>query len=122
MKCMERNKTEFYYSLYVSKESIVDEYGNKSGEYRVIYSEPIKARANISPATGISQTEQFGNSSDYDKVIVIDDTSCPIDENSVLFIDKKPDKDSDGNLLFDYTIKKVARSLNSVSLAVSKVG
>lgn len=119
---MERNKTEFYYSLYVSKESIVDEYGNKSGEYRVIYSEPIKARANISPATGISQTEQFGNSSDYDKVIVIDDTNCPIDENSVLFIDKKPDKDSDGNLLFDYTVKKVARSLNSVSLAVSKVG
>ena len=78
-------------------------------------------KANISPATGVSQVEQFGKELKYDKVIVLDDITCPIDENSVLFVDKQPEKDDDGNLLFDYIVKKVARSLNSVSIAISKV-
>jgi hypothetical protein len=121
MKCLERNKTEFYYALFVDDEPGKDEYGNESGEPRIIYSEPVLAKANISPATGVSQVEQFGKELKYDKVIVLDDITCPIDENSVLFVDKQPEKDDDGNLLFDYIVKKVARSLNSVSIAISKV-
>lgn len=121
MKCLERNKTEFYYALFVDDEPGKDEYGNESGEPRIIYSEPVLAKANISPETGVSQVEQFGKELKYDKVIVLDDITCPIDENSVLFVDKQPEKDDDGNLLFDYIVKKVARSLNSVSIAISKV-
>ncbi|MBE6683469.1 MAG: hypothetical protein E7595_04865 [Ruminococcaceae bacterium] len=121
MKCLERNKTKFYYALFVDDEPGKDEYGNESGEPRIIYSEPVLAKANISPATGVSQVEQFGKELKYDKVIVLDDITCPIDENSVLFVDKQPEKDDDGNLLFDYIVKKVARSLNSVSIAISKV-
>ena len=121
MKCLERNKTEFYYALFVDDEPGKDEYGNESGEPRIIYSEPVLEKANISPATGVSQVEQFGKELKYDKVIVLDDITCPIDENSVLFVDKQPEKDDDGNLLFDYIVKKVARSINSVSIAISKV-
>ncbi len=121
MKCLERNKTVFYYALYVGKEPIKDEYGNESGEAKIIYSAPVKIKANISPATGSSQIEQFGNSLNYDKIIVLDDISCPIDENSVLFIDKEPETDEEGNLLFDYVVKKIAKSLNSIAIAVSKV-
>ena len=65
--------------------------------------------------------EQFGNFISYDKVIVTDDLTCPIDENTVLFIDKSPEYDDDGNPLYDYIVKRVARSLNSISYAVSKV-
>ena len=79
MKCLERNKTEFYYALFVDDEPGKDEYGNESGEPRIIYSEPVLAKANISPATGVSQVEQFGKDLKYDKVIVLDDTDCPID-------------------------------------------
>lgn len=121
MKCLERNKTEFYYALFVDDEPGKDEYGNESGEPRIIYSEPVLAKANISPATGVSQVEQFGKDLKYDKVIVLDDTDCPIDENTVLFVDKLPARDKDGNLLFDYIVKKIAKSLNSVSIAISKV-
>ena len=32
-----------------------------------------------------------------------------------------PAYDKDGNLIYDYIVKKVARSLNTVSFAVSKV-
>lgn len=121
MKCMERNKTEFYYALFAKYEPGKDEYGNESGEPRIIYSDPVLAKANISPATGDSQIEQFGKDLKYDKVIVLDDIKCPIDENTVLFVDKFPDRDKEGNLLYDYIVKKIAKSLNSVSIAISKV-
>ncbi len=121
MKCLERNKQDFYYLLFEKKEEIKDEKGRRTGESRIVYRNPVKFRANISAAKGETSTEQFGSDLKYDKVIVIDDINCPIDENSVLFVDKAPEVDSEGNPSFDYIVKKVARSLNSVSLAISKV-
>lgn len=121
MKTLHRNKKPFWYLLFVEKTEIEDEYGESIGEPRIIYSEPVQMMANISPATGQSQVEQFGNFISYDKVIVTDDMSCPIDENSVLFVDKEPEYDDDLNPLYDYTVKRIARSINSISIAVSKV-
>ena len=121
MKVMERNKSTFYYMLYVRTENLEDAEGYETGEKKVVYDEAVSMRANISPATGQSNVEQFGNLENYDKVIVTDDLTCPIDENSVLFIDKSPVYDEEGNPLYDYTVKRVAKSLNSISIAVSKV-
>lgn len=121
MKVMWRNKTAFWYCLYDGTERITDEDGNESGETRVLYQEPVKMLANVSPATGYAQTEMFGNLEGYDKVIVTDDLDCPIDENTVLFIDKEPEHNKDGELMPDYIVRRVARSLNSVSIAVRKV-
>lgn len=121
MKCMERNKTPFHYCLYEGEEIVIDKNGDETGETQILYSEPVLFRANISPVTGNTSVEQFGNSLQYDKVIVTDDTDCPINENSVLFMDKSPVFDKQGVPLFDYIVKKVARSLNSVSIAVCKV-
>ena len=121
MKTMERNKVPFWYLLYDRKEAVKDEDGNETGDYRVVYKEAVFQRENISAATGSAQVEQFGNFIYYDKVIVTDDLCCPIDENTVLFIDKEPEYDEDGNPLYDYIVKRVAKSLNSISYAVSKV-
>ena len=121
MRTMRINKRPLYYCLYADKEEIVDEYGNLSGESRVTYADPVQMLANISQATGQSNTEQFGNLENYDKVIVTDDLNCPIDENSVLFIDKEPEYSLDGDPMYDYTVRRVAKSLNSVSIAVRKV-
>ncbi len=121
MRCLERNKTLFYYANFVEQQDMTDGDGYETGESRTIYTPPAVYRANVSPATGNSSVEQFGNSLQYDKVIVTDDLSCPIDEHTVLCIDVPPVVDDDGNLIFDYIVKKVARSLNSVSIAVSKV-
>lgn len=121
MKTMERNKVPFWYLLYDRKVPIKDEYGNETGEYRVLYKPAVQQEENVSAATGTAQVEQFGNFISYDKVIVTDDLSCPIDENTVLFLDKEPEYDADGVPLYDYTVKRVAKSLNSISYAVSKV-
>lgn len=74
--------------------------------------------ANISPATGNAQSEVFGSLTGYDRVIVTDDMTCPIDEQTVLFIDKVPEAQ---NPVHDYVVKRVAKSLNSISIAISKV-
>lgn len=121
MRCLHRNKRKFYYALFKEKVAIKDEYGNDSGEYRVIYQTPVEMKANVSAATGEAQVEQFGNSLLYDKVIITDELDCPVDEHSVLCIDSPPSYDEDGNLIFDYIVKKVAKSINTISFAVSKV-
>lgn len=121
MRCLERNKTRFHYALFLRKEPIIDDYGNDSGEYRVIYQAPVEMKANVSAATGEAQVEQFGNLLLYDKVIITDELDCPVDEHSVLCIDSPPSYDTNGNLIFDYIVTKVARSLNTVSFAISKV-
>ena len=121
MRTMERNKSSYWYLLYDRKEAVKDEEGNETGDTRVVYKEAVKRRDNVSAATGTAQVEQFGNFISYDRVIVTDDLSCPFDDNTVLFIDKEPEYDDDVNPLYDYIVKRVAKSLNSISYAVSKV-
>jgi len=122
MRTLKRNQQKFWYCLYQDAEEIYDEYGNETGDYTPIYSSAYEMKANISPASGYAQTEQFGDLDSYDKVIVTDWMDCPIDENSVLFIDKEPEHDkSTDTPLFDYTVRRVAKSLNSISIAVRKV-
>ena len=120
---MVRNKTTFYYALYTGQTEIIDEYGNATGQYSVTYGNPTKTLGNISAAQGEMQTRQFGESESYDKVIVLDDVNTPIDEYSILWVDTLPHLNEDGSTVtpHDYVVKKVARSLNSVSIAISKV-
>lgn len=122
MRCVMRNKTSFYYALYTGQKEIIDEYGNVTGEYSVQYSNPIKILGNVSAAQGETQSRQFGESETYDKVIVLDNPNTPIDEYSILWVDTRPELvDGVTTTPHDYIVKKVARSLNSVSIAISKV-
>lgn len=131
MRCMERNKVNFYYALFTKRVPVVDEYGNDTGEFDVQHGNPVKSSANISAAKGETQTRQFGENVSYDKVIAMDNEAPPIDEYSILWIDTTPELSADGSLAVDdegnvktphdYIVKKVAKSLNSVSYAVSKV-
>lgn len=120
MKILERNKTAFWYALYGGKQDMTDENGFYIGE-RPVYEEARRMRASVSAAAGTAQMEQFGTLSDYDRVIITDETDCKIDENTVLFIDKEPEYAEDGTPLYDYVVKRVARSQNFISYAVSKV-
>ena len=118
MNALKRNKRKFWYCLYGTETELTDSDGFYTGETGVGYEAPVECWANISPATGQSNTEMFGNLTDYDRVIVTDDTAIPIDENTVLFIDKEPTNGSDG---YNYTVRRVAKSLNSVAIAIQKV-
>lgn len=119
MRCLNRNKRPFSYALYEGREAVTetDEWGNviETGEYTVKYSNPVSSCGNFSPASGSMTAELFGGNEGYDKVLTLDNPNCPIDEYSILWVD------ADTTQTYDYVVKKVARSLNSVSIAISKV-
>ena len=123
MRTLLRNKTKFYYASHIGETEILDEYGNHTGEYTISHCDPIECFGNVSPAKGEKQTEQFGESESYDKVIVLDDRNAPIDEHSILWVDTLPSLNEDGSTdtPHDYEVKAVARSLNGMSIAIHKV-
>lgn len=121
MRALKRNARPFYYCLYIKQEEIYDEWGNATGDYTPSYAPAVKMMASISPANGAAQTESFGNLESYDKVIVTTNMNCPINENSVLFVDKEPEYSLDGLPLYDYTVWRIAKSLNSIAIAIRKV-
>ena len=123
MKTLTRNKIRIYYANYIGKQPMEDEYGNLTGEYKISYDRPFALMANVSAARGESTTRQFGESVSYDRIIVLDNPAFPIAETSILWIDTPPVIEADGTTKtpHDYIVKQVATSLNSVSIAVSKV-
>lgn len=131
MRCLKRNMRRFYYALFDSKSPMIDEYGNETGESEVRYGKPILAEGNISAARGETATRQFGEDEGYDRVIALENPDTPIDEYAVLWVDSIPELTDEGELAtdengeaitpWDYVVKKVARSINSASVAISKV-
>lgn len=120
MRCLHRNKRTFYYLPYTGMRVVTDSAGNEIGRVPA-YGEPVRVRANVASASGVTQTEMYGGMDAYDRIIVMEDANCPINEQSVLFIDKEPEFDNDGNPKYDYVVKRVSRSLNVASYVVSKV-
>lgn len=121
MKTLARNRRPFTYCLYEGVQTpIYDEYGNETGELTLGYGEPQVAWGNISPATGESVTEMFGGLDNYDKVIVLDDIDTPINTDTVLFVDKAYEE-KDGQPIYNYIVRRVAKSLNFVAIAIQEV-
>ena len=130
-----RNDRDFWFCQYDPsvQHPIIDANGNETGEIVPHYGEANFFWANISPAAGAAQFEQFGNMGNYDKVIVTRDMTCPITETSVLFIDKEPEYTEVSTLndqgqavtyqlpMYDYIVKLVARGLDAIAIAVRKV-
>ena len=123
MRILQRNRVRIFYANYIGKVPVTDENGFKTGEYKILYSNPEETGGNVSSARGEVVTRQFGDDVSYDRVIVMDDPKVPITESSVLWIETMPTIFPDGttDTPYDYIVKHVAPSLNSVSIAVSKV-
>lgn len=115
MRCLDRNKKSFYYATYQGITKQTDSEGNFTGEYGISYSTPVQAYGNISPAKGNDFSSPFGVAENYDKIIVMADPNFPVETTSVLWIENATTDP------YDYIVVKVARSLNSVSIAVRKV-
>lgn len=123
MRLLHRNKVRIFYANYRDKIPLKDEYGNMTGEYEIVHDTPVEVKANVSAARGEATTRQFGDDESYDRIIVLDDPKIPIAVTSIFWIDTLPEIAEDGSTdtPHDYIVKQVAASLNSVSIAVSKV-
>lgn len=115
MRCLLKNKQTLYYALNQGRTQILDSHGNRTGEWEISYSDPVKAKMNISASKGTSDSEAFGVSVNYTKTLSTDDMKCPITETTVLWIDREPTEP------YNYVVTKVAKSLNSITYAILEV-
>lgn len=122
MRTLLRNKRKFWYANYDSQTIAVDENGYETGEPIVQYTEPVEFEANISAARGTADLDAFGINSNYSKTIATDDLTLPIDKNTILWVDCEPDDDGEaGTIKHDYVVVAVAKSLNSLTIAIKEV-
>ena len=122
MKALLRNKQTFYYANISTVSSSYDEYGNETGEPTITYATPVETSANISPARGSADFDPFGINENYTKTIVTDDLTLAIGKSTILWIGIAPDKNGEaGAIKHNYVVVQVAKSLNSLTIAVKEV-
>lgn len=121
MRTLLRNKRTIAYALYVGITDITDSEGYYTGEKAVTYADADYMSAYVSAESGTAEAEVFGTDLKYDRVIISDDLNCPVDENTILCVDKTP-LIVDGKLTnHDYIVTKVAKGLDHISFAITKV-
>lgn len=135
MRGLKRNKVKLWYQLYDANVPVYDKDldGNLilnpvtgepllTGDYTAGYKAPVAFKANVSPARSEASTDPFGVNVEYDKTICSCDLELPIDELTMLFVDKVPQFGDDDMLIneADYKVVKVAKSLNSLLIAIKK--
>ena len=122
MRTLERNKQIFYYANIDRTAQATDEYGNETGETNITYTAPVAFMANISAARGTADLDAFGINANYTKQIVTDNLTLPIDKSTILWIGIEPDENGEsGTVKHNYVVVAVAKSLNSVTIAVKEV-
>lgn len=115
MRNLARNTFEVGFKLYEGETEIIDEYGNKTGSPAPQYGEYQTVNMMVSPSRGVATDELFGTLIDYDRTMSTADTTCPIDEHSILWIDNPQDAPH------NYFVVKKAKWKNSISYAIKAV-
>lgn len=85
MRDLKRNQRTIYYALRTGETVDTDEYGNETSESTPTYGSPIKMSAHVSGAAGEDAVNAFGSFTNYSRTIVTTDTSCPLDEDSIVW-------------------------------------
>lgn len=115
MRELKRNRRTIYYALYTGVQEVVDAYGNYTGEYAPSYATPVAMQCNVSAAKGSAEENQFGIDEAYTKTIVTTDMTCPIDVDTILWVDVATTAEH------DYAVVRVAKSINSITIAIREV-
>ena len=90
MQTLQRNAFTVWYQVYAGQVEIEDEYGNPTGSFADTYGPLQSAQLMVSPNKGDATLEVFGTLLDYDRVMSTADTTCPIDEQTILWLDGAP--------------------------------
>lgn len=115
MRELERNKQLIYYALFQGYTDTVDTSGYKTGEKTKTYSEPVSLRINVSPARGNADRDIFGINLEYSRSMTTADLNCPIQEDTVLWIDKESTDPP------NYVVIRKAVGLNDIVYAIREV-
>ncbi len=114
-------KQTIWYCTYAGSQRQTDAHGNLSGQKLPTYNQAESIDIHVGWARGTADTDIFGIALDYDKPMVTNQMDCPIDENTVLFVEKQPEYDENQIPKYDYIVKRVAKSKNYITYAIKKV-
>lgn len=115
MRSLNRNKRRIYYALQTGETRNVDEYGNETGESTPTYGEAKALACNISAASGEEAVQAFGSFTGYSRTVSVSDTSCPIDETTIVWFGVEPTEP------YNYIVVRKADSKNGVLYALQEV-
>ena len=113
---MARNQFPVYYKQYLGKEEIVDANGYRTGSFTPAYGELQTAYLSVSPNKGTAEAEMFGSLDNYDRTMTTADTTCDINEETILWLDG-----ADTSGPHNYVVERRAPWKNSISFAIRKV-
>ena len=116
MRTTQRDKRTVAYAFYKGVTEIVLPDGTHTGEYTIQYTEPVKARMNVSGGRGAADVAMFGFNSTYARSIVTEDLDTPFNEETVFWIETDPDTQP-----HDYRVVGVSRTINQVVIALAEV-
>ena len=121
MNILKRDAQTVYYCNPNGTTEATDSNGDYTGETVTVYTVAAPVEAAVSEPTGRVVNEMFGNDLQYDKVAVMqNDKAVGITESSVFFVDKSPEYD-DSAPLYDYIVRRIARSRNFTAIALKRV-
>jgi len=116
MQSLASNMEKIEYALYLGVQDILVD-GKRTGDKAETYAPPKEFWIYVSPSKGEAVDEPFGINEEYTNVMSTCDMSCPIAEDTILWIRKS----SANGAKHNYVVKAVARGLNSIKYAIKKV-
>lgn len=91
MRTLDRNKRNICYALCEGKIARTDVNGDFTGDDKVVYSKPEHLLMNYSETRGHTRLEPFGIQETYTVTAVTSDMDCPIDVDSIIWLDMNPE-------------------------------
>lgn len=118
MRLQNRNKRLLYYANLEGTEPILDDYGNDTGELRLVYSEKTPYHSIISVATTATNAyvnrREFGNEESY-QLVVICPVENPFSSTSIFWID---DLEAEEH---DYHVIGITKNVNQAFITIRKI-
>ena len=118
MRQLRRNKRDLWYALNEGTQPNRDENGFLTGEYTLMFSEPVHLPCNVSAAVGQEAIQAFGGLTDYQRTVSVADTHCPMAEGSRVWFGVEPNEAADN---YNYVVVRKADSKNSLLYALREV-
>lgn len=119
MRNLKKNSKKIWYSNYSGKIPILDENGDKTGDYESGYTVPISFLATLSASRGNAYADMFGTNIDYTRTLSTVE-KLPIREESLIWVNE-PAMNPDGTVdseSADYSVTGIAEGLVGVVIAL----
>lgn len=137
MRTLSRNKQKMFYSNQLGEIPIYekDEDGNiktieidgelipvETGEYEMLYSDPVEFYGNIALSGGESTNVEFGvDISNYDGILIVNKNLLDLSETSVIWYKTEIDFDDVNPNEADYRVSKVVPSINGDKFLLQRI-